>query len=278
MQGKELERDFGDEYACKGKAFRVKPQGRSARNLPVWREGLNWFEYLHLKMSRVYYGVGVPRGDNSPVMVIPGLLESNICFLEMRLWLRRLGYRAMGTGMWINAECPEMVAERVSRLLSTEYAEHGRKVHLIGHSLGGLIARGIAYHSPDKIASLIMLGSPFREVKISPFLAFGLDFMRDHVSTRRDCSQTNCFSLDCPCPGVTVMKGRFPSSVPETAVYSKNDGLVDWRVCMNGNSKTDVEVRASHLGLRWNPEVYRVIAERLVMAGPQTKPRAKSHR
>jgi hypothetical protein len=247
-------------------------------DLPVWREGLNWVEYLRLKTSRVYYGFGVPRGDNSPVLVIPGLIETNLSFLEMRLWLGRIGYRALGTGMWINTECPEIVGERVMKLVLKEYAAHGRKVHLIGHSLGGLIARGIAYHSPDKVASLIMLGSPFREVRINPLVARVLDFVRDHVSTRRDCSHTNCFSLDCSCPGVTIMKGRFPASVPQTAVYSKNDGLIDWRVCMYGNAKKDVEVHASHLGLRWNPEVYRVIAERLAMTAPQAKPQTQSRR
>ncbi len=275
MKGREPNRGGCGKCARRANASRTETQGRTVNNLPVWREGLSWIEYLQLKTSWVYYGVGVPCGDNSPVMVIPGLLETNLCFLEMRLWLRRLGYRALGTGMWINVECPEMVAERVFKLISKEYAAHGRKVHLIGHSLGGLIARGVAYHAPDKVASLIMLGSPFREVKINPLVAYGLDFLRDHVSTRRNCSHTDCFSLDCPCPGVTMLRGIFPASVPETAVYSKNDGLIDWQVCINGNSKTDVEVHASHLGLRWNPEVYRVIAERLAMARPQAKPQTK---
>ena len=278
MEGKKLDWDGGDKGAHNGSAARKRTRGRTIVNLPVWREGLSWLEYLQLKMSWVYYGVDVPHGDDSLVIVIPGFLETNLLLLEMRLWLRRIGYRTLGTGLWINAECPEIVGERLLKLISKEYAAHGRKVHLIGHSLGGLIARGVAYHAPDKIASLIMLGSPFREVRINPYVACALDFVRDHVSTRSDCSHRNCFSLDCPCPGVTRMKGRFPSSIPETAVYSKNDGLVDWRACMNGNAKTDVEVHASHLGLRWNPEVYRVIAERLAMASPQTKQHAKKRR
>ena len=278
MQGKDPDLECGGKCTCGGNAHRADKHERIAPHLPVWREGLNWFEYLQLKTSRVYYGFGVPRGDNSPVVVIPGLFESTLCFLEMRLWLRRLGYRVLGTGMWINVECPEIVGARLLRIISKEYAAHGQKVHIIGHSLGGLIARGVAYHSPDKVASLIMLGSPFREVKINPLVAYALDFARDHVSTRRNCSFSNCFSLDCPCPDVTRMKGRFPSNVHETAVYSKNDGLVDWKVCRNGNTKTDVEVHASHFGLRWNPEVYRVIAERLAMARRKTKPQTVRHR
>ncbi len=263
------------KYARKGNASGTKTRKKNATHLPVWREGLSWVEYLQLKMSPVYYGFGMPRGDNSPVLVVPGLFETNLCFLEMRLWLRRIGYRALGTGMWVNAECPEIVGERLLAIISKEYAAHGRKVHLIGHSLGGLVARGVAYHSPEKIASLTMLGSPFREVRISPFVACALDFAHDFVSTRRHCAHANCFSFDCPCPGVTIMKGRFPATVPETAVYSKNDGLVDWRVCMHGDPKRDVEVHSSHLGLRWNPEVYRVIAERLAMAGEQSKSQRK---
>ena len=278
MKAKDLEWACSDKCTRRGNGSRTKKQGRTVADLPVWREGLSWLEYLQLKTSRVYYGIGVPRGDNSPVIVVPGLLETNLLLLEMRLWLSRLGYRALGTGMWINAECPEIVGERLLSIISKDYAAHGQKVHLIGHSLGGLIARGIACHSPDKIASLIMLGSPFRKVRINPLVAYALDFVRDYVSTRRDCSHTDCFSLDCPCPGVTRMTARFPSNVPETAVYSKNDGLVDWRVCMNGNPKTDVEVHASHLGLRWNPEVYRVIAERLALAKPKTKPQTQRRR
>ncbi len=278
MQGRNLDRSRGGKDARKGNASAAKKQERTANDLPVWREGLNWFEYLQLKLSGVYYGFGVPRGDNSPVMVIPGLFETDLCFLEMRLWLRRLGYRVLGTGIWMNVECPEIVGDRLLKLISEEYAAHGRKVHLVGHSLGGLVARGIAYHLPDKIASLTMLGSPFRRVRINPLVAYALNFAHDYTSSRRNCSHRNCFSLDCPCPGVTMMKGPFPSSVHETAVYSKNDGFVDWRACMNGNYKTDVEVHASHLGLRWNPEVYRVIAERLALARQQTKTQTRRPR
>lgn len=278
MQARESDSGCNGKRARREGPPKARKRGHTVDNLPVWRECLNWVEYLQLKTSLVYYGFGVPHGDNSPVLVIPGLVETSLSFLEMRFWLGRIGYRVLGTGLWMNVECPEIVGERLLKLISRDYAAHGRKVHLIGHSLGGLVARGIAYHAPDKIASLIMLGSPFRKVRINPLVGYALDFVHDFVSTRRDCSHRNCFSLDCPCPGVTKMKGRFPSGVYETAVYSKNDGLVDWRVCINGNPKTDVEVHASHLGLRWNPEVYRVIAERLAMARSQTKPQAKRRR
>src|SRR5690606_25104493 len=58
----------------------------------------------------------------------------------------------------------------------------------------------------------------------------------------------------------------FPAHIPQTAVYTKSDGVVDWSACLNDNPRTDIEVRSTHVGIVWNAEAYRVIAARLQAA------------
>ena len=60
-------------------------------------------------------------------------------------------------------------------------------------------------------------------------------------------------------------RNRMPIRVPITAVYSRRDGIVSWQACIDHRSPDveHVEVRATHLGLGFSPEVYRIVASRL---------------
>ena len=231
--------------------------------LPLWREAFTWLEYLKLKVAPVYYGFGVPHGDKSPVVVIPGFLGCDAYLLEMRLWLRRVGYRPQRSGIGVNAECPEILAQRLLKTVSRAYARHKRRVHLIGHSLGGVLARSVACMAPDQVASVITLASPFRGVRVNPFVGQALALVRGRVSLRRGCPDDDCFSRSCSCGFSATLQERFPARIHQVAVYSKKDGVVDWQTCINGSLKTDVEVESSHVGMAWNAQVYRIIAERL---------------
>ena len=134
---------------------------------------------------------------------------------------------------------------------------------MIGHSLGGLIARGVAAIVPEKVASVITLGSPFRGVRVNPLVNQALKHLRKHVAKRRDCPRIDCFSSDCGCTFPQALQSKFPSRIRQTAVYCKRDGVVDWETCLTGNPKSDFEVEGTHIGLVWNAEVYRIIAKRL---------------
>jgi len=231
--------------------------------LPLWREMFTWLEYVRLKASPVYYGFGVPHGKGAPVVVVPGFLASDLYLLEMRLWLRRIGYRAERSRIGFNAECPEILAKRLLRTVTRTYEKRGRKVCLIGHSLGGVIARGVAAMAPDKVASVITLASPFHGVRINPFVGQALAFVRGRISQRQVCPQDDCFSVTCKCAFPTALRAKFPSRVRQTAIYCKRDGVVDWETCLSGNPRADFEVEGTHIGLAWNAAAYRIIAERL---------------
>ena len=231
--------------------------------LPLWREAFCWIESLRLKASPVYYGLGVPHGKGQPVIVVPGLLACDLYLLEMRFWLNRIGYNAMPSRIGINAECPDILAKRLLKTVDHACDKYGGKVHLIGHSLGGLIARGVAALEPEKVASVITLASPFRGVRINPFVNRALMLVRKGIAKRRECPIIDCFSSDCSCVFPRALQSKFPPRIRQTAIYCKNDGVVDWETCLSGNPKLDFEVEGTHIGLVWNADAYRIIATRL---------------
>ena len=113
---------------------RVQPEANSS----LWTEALFGAEILLLHATPVYYGFGVPRGDGSGVVIIPGFLGTDLYLTELHAWLARIGYRPYFSGIGINAECPNLLIQRhLNETIERALAETGRKIHLIGHSLGG---------------------------------------------------------------------------------------------------------------------------------------------
>src|ERR1022692_1585924 len=136
---------------------------KAASDLPIWQEALFGMEVLLLHAAPVYYGFGVPRGDNSAVVIIPGFLLTDLYLAEMYGWLARVGYQPYFSGIGINADCPNLLIRRqLIETIERARRQIGRKIHLIGHSLGGVLARSVAGDLPEDIASVITLGSPFR--------------------------------------------------------------------------------------------------------------------
>ena len=103
-----------------------------------------------------------PRGDGHPVLVLPGLLASDLSTQPLRSFLKSHGYAAhgwkQGRNLGLRSGVERSMLERVEEL----YDRHGgRKISLVGWSLGGIYARQIAKRVPDKVRSVISLGSPF---------------------------------------------------------------------------------------------------------------------
>src|SRR5262249_41322811 len=103
----------------------------------------------------------VPAGDNHPVLVLPGLAASDRSTRPLRAFLRDRGYGAHGWNQGNNFGSRPGVGERIQERLAELHARHGRKVSLIGWSLGGIFAREIARRVPEQVRCVITLGSPF---------------------------------------------------------------------------------------------------------------------
>jgi triacylglycerol lipase len=244
------------------------PDSYVAIELPFWQEALFGIEVLLLHAAPVYYGLGAPRGDDSAVVLIPGFLGTDIYLVELYAWLQRIGYRPYYSGIGLNAECPNLlIRSRLTQTLDRAKKETGRKIHILGHSLGGLLARSVAAEREGQVASVITLGSPFRGTVLHPQVKRAVEAVRRKILlTQGDSVLPTCYTGQCTCSFLNSLRRDFPESIHETAIYTRSDGFVDWRYCVTGDPEKDIEVSGTHVGLAFNPSVYRIIAERLAQS------------
>ena len=154
--------------------------------LPILHELLVGVEMVYLRLSPVYWGFGIPRGDGSAVVVIPAFLLTDFYLTEFRSWINRIGYKAYFSEIGRNAECPNLLIQhKLTATIEKAYKETGKKVHLVGHSLGGVIARATASQMPDRIASVITMGSPFRGVAVHHSILRVARYVRGQIQIGR---------------------------------------------------------------------------------------------
>jgi pimeloyl-ACP methyl ester carboxylesterase len=190
-----------------------------------------------------------PHGDGHPVLVVPGFLASDVSTWPLRTFLRQLGYQAEGWGAGRNLGGPEQ-EEAVSHALLRLALRSGRKVSLVGWSLGGVYAREMARRMPDRVRQVITLGSPFTG-----------DPRANHawwIYERLSGRTASNIATDHPHLGEAL-------PVPCSCLYSVTDGVTAWQCCRqaDGADSENIQVPSSHLGYGHNPVVLSVIADRL---------------
>lgn len=223
-----------------------------------------------LVSSPAFWGLGLPHGDRSAVIVIPGMLSTDLELWPLRDWLRRIGYTPFASGIEFNADCPDILTTRIAGTLRNAFRVTGRKVHIIGHSLGGLIALALACGHPEYVKSTITLAAPLHGLSPQPLVNAMVQVVRDHVMvTRRPDVLPGCYTQCCGCSFGRALRRGIPRNLRWTAVYTRTDGVVDWRDCRSGDPSVDCEVaNTTHSGLTQNTIVRRIIAERLASASP----------
>jgi len=243
-------------------------QDLAEADITIWKEALFGADLLLLHSSPVYYGLGVPHGDGSAVVLVPGFLGTDRYLTRLRSWLERIGYRAYFSGIGFNADCPNiLIQRRLNENVEKALLETERKIHLLGHSLGGIIARSIANQRPGDIASVITLGSPFRGTVAHRTVLRAAEHVRKQILAEHGPGVLpTCYTGRCTCNFLDSLRRKMPGSVMETAIYTQNDGIVDWRYCVTGNADNDFEVPGTHIGLVFNSSAYTIIANRLAQA------------
>jgi triacylglycerol lipase len=232
--------------------------------LPIWFESLVGVDWTLLHLSPVYYGFGVPKGDGAAVVVVPGFLGSDLYLYELYLWLARVGYKPYFSNIGWNADCLNLLTDKLTATIERANAETGKKVHLIGHSLGGILSRSTAAQNPELVESVTTLGSPFRGVKSHPQVLRMSERIRSRIFLTVDKNEhPDCFTGFCDCRAVSVLQNSLPSRIRQTAIYTKSDGIVDWQSCILRNEEKDFEVTGTHIGLAFNFQVYKLLAARL---------------
>src|SRR5579864_530845 len=199
-----------------------------------------------------------PRGDGHPVLVVPSFLRGDGHTASLRRFLAGCGYAVHGWGLGANLGPTAIALDGLERLLSEVHAKHGRKVSLIGHSLGGVIARELAKQKPEQVRQLVLLASPIRHPTASPLEPIYRLLSRWHrIDATASAERLNA-----------------PPDVPVTSIFTRSDGIIAWESCLEaaGPQRENIAVRGSHGTMVRNARAWRVIAERLAQAEDERQP------
>jgi triacylglycerol lipase len=225
-------------------------------------------EAAALFQSSVWRGAGLAPGDGRPVMLIPGFLAGDGSLATMARWLQAARYRPRRAGMRANVACSEEACERLEARLEAFAETSGRRVALVGQSRGGVLARALAARRPDLVSGIVTLGSPVVSMlRVHPLVLAHVGMVAALGSGRLPGLFTwRCLRGDCCARFREHLAGPFPPEVGYVALYSRTDGIVDWRACLDPAAE-QVEVRASHVGMAVNASVYAEIGHALAAFG-----------
>ena len=231
---------------------------------PLWRESRFALELAALRRSPVFQGVGVPQGGGRPVMLIPGFLAGDGSLGTMTHWLRSAGYHTRRAGIRANVSCSDAACRRLEARLEGFAEAAGERVAIVGQSRGGVFARALAVKRPDLVSGIVTLGSPtVGQLRIHPLVLAQVGLVSALGSARvPGLFSWRCLRGDCCEHFRDAITGPFPPDIPYVALYSRTDGIVDWRSCLDPAAEL-VEVHASHCGMAVNAGVYRHVAATL---------------
>lgn len=205
-----------------------------------------------------YAGSAARRGD--PVVLVPGFLAGDGTLALMARTLRSRGFRTYRSHIHANIGCTLDAAAQLEARLESVAMRRGTRVQLVGHSLGGMIARGIAVRRPDLVSGIVTMGSPM----LAPGAHHGSLSTSVDVLTRLSRAgvpglmSDDCVRGACARQSFTESRAPMPPGIGFTAIYSKRDGIVDWRACVDPLAEP-VEVTASHLGMAFDPRVIDLV-------------------
>ena len=200
------------------------------------------------------------KGDQHPVLVLPGFLAGDRSTRPLRKFLNQIGYHAYPWQLGINRghhSFVERLIERVRQL----YKSENQRVSIVGWSLGGVYAREVARQCPEMIRQVITLGSPFTGLNQPNNISWVYTLLTGRSVKDIDENLLNEILM--------------PPPVPVTAIYSKGDGIVPWQYCMEleeSPMSQNIQVKGSHCGLGVNPSVILCIANRLSLSRQKWKP------
>jgi pimeloyl-ACP methyl ester carboxylesterase len=230
----------------------------------MWREGRVPLEFASLMRDPVWRGEDVAAGDGRPVLLVCGFLAGDPSLTTMARWLRRIGHRPVRAGLRWNVDCTGATVARLERRAEELAVSAGRRIAVVGQSRGGACARALAVRRPDLVESVVTLGSPLRDqLDVHPgvwaqvYVLGLLGTLGVPGLLRAECARGAC------CARVTrELQAPLPAEVDMTCIYSRSDGVVRWRACLDDDAAL-VEVDSSHVGMAVSAPVYRAIAAAL---------------
>lgn len=245
---------------------------------PLFDESRALREASGLLRDPIWRAAGMAPGGHRPVMLIPGFSAGDASMAAFARWLRRAGYVAMPSQVRLNVGCFRGTADHLTTRLEMAALRHDGPILLIGQSLGGVFARTLAMRRPDLVAGVVTLGSPhlaptaahrllLADVALLTRLSrIGAGRLTFGIARSAPLMSEECVHGDCAHASWQESRARFPFDVPFLSIYSRTDGLIDHRACLDPSAE-HVEVDSSHCGMALNAEVYRAVAAWLDRAG-----------
>ncbi len=223
-------------------------------------------QFASLVRDPVGYGVGVPRGDGRPVLLIPGFTAGDWSLGTMARWLGRVGYRPYLSGIDLNVGCPRRKMELVGWRVEKIARESGQRVTIIGHSLGGVLGRAIAAANPANVRQVVALGSPIRDgwAGVHDRIRPALQAIQSFWQTVSD-EPESCGTSECSCAFAAAVFAPTPGKSRFSAIYTRRDEIVQWQSCID-DAGSNFEVPGLHASLIVNREVYRILGSILAEA------------
>lgn len=244
---------------------------------PLWRESRLGLEAARLLRSPVWRGEGVEPGDGRGVLLVPGFLAGDGSLATMAKWLRANGYWTTRAGIRANVGCSQTACERLEERLEALAGRTGQPVAIVGQSRGGVLARVVAARRPDLVSGIVTLGAPtVGMLRVHPLVLLQVGVV-GALGTGRvpGLFRMSCLRGACCESFRTDLVGGFPASVRYVCVYSRSDGVVDWRACLDAAADEHVEIDASHCGMALSPGAYEQVARALrAFAGGEPAPLA----
>lgn len=211
-----------------------------------------------------------PDPARVPVLLVPGFLSGDFALAPMSEELRRRGHWTSRSGVAPNIGCTRELADVVERRLEQAAERTGQRVAILGWSRGGTLGKIATVRRPDLVASLITLGTPNTDpLAVNATLAAQLQ-----VITRLSSLGVpgllgdDCISGECAAEVRGWLEADVPADIPYTSVFSIDDGVIDWRACLDPGADP-VEVHATHMSMGADPEVIEVVADLLGVLEPQ---------
>ncbi len=203
----------------------------------------------------------LPKGDGHPALVLPGFTAGDQSTEPLRRLLRDLGYRTYGWGLGTNVGPTQRILDGLFARLERAHARTGEPVSIIGWSLGGIYARELARARPDLVRQVITLGSPIQMIDNDASSASRVwDMLSKYHAAGFDRS-----AREADRPHLTV---------PTTSIYSRTDGVVNWKACLirRTDHSENIRVFGSHCGLGFNSAAIYAISDRLAQSEGEWDP------
>jgi triacylglycerol lipase len=221
-------------------------------------------EAAALLRNPIFRGDGVADGRGRPVLLIPGFLAGDPSLSMMGGWLKRNGYRPSRAGIVANVDCSGALMPRLEGRLERLVARQGQRAAIVGQSRGGTLAKVLASRRPDLVTGVVALGSPQLDpLAVHPLVRLQVEVVGGlgTLGTPR-LFKRSCIHGDCCTAFWEALAQPLPDELGLVSVYSKSDGIVDWRSCLDPHAKL-VEIRASHCGMAVSAAAWRAVADAL---------------